>query len=106
MQGNSTMANDIENRVVLLTGAAGGLGRSFALHLAALGYRLVLTDLQSCEASAEQCRHAGAPEVFAPTCDLSDGADVDRLIARVGERFDRIDALVNNAVFIPIMPYG
>ncbi|MGI4855590.1 MAG: SDR family NAD(P)-dependent oxidoreductase [Janthinobacterium lividum] len=106
MQETPMLANNSDNRIVLLTGAAGGLGQVFALHLAARGYRLVLTDLPSCEASAQQCLRAGAPEVFALTCDLSDGADVDRLIAHVSERFDRIDALINNAAFVPIMPYG
>ena len=92
-------------RRVLLTGAAGGLGQAFARRLAELGHSLILTDLQNCESSIDILKEAGASEVYAVPCDLSNPHDIERLYARVYDRFESIDVLINNAAFMPALPY-
>jgi NAD(P)-dependent dehydrogenase (short-subunit alcohol dehydrogenase family) len=92
-------------RVALLTGAAGGLGQAFALRLAALGFNLVITDQQPCDHLAAQLREAGAPAVLTVSCDLSDEHGIAQIAEQVIARFGGVDILVNNAAFIPMLPY-
>jgi len=80
-------------RIALITGAAGGLGRAFAAALAQAGYALVLTDRVGFDAPA------GARVILA---DLADPAEVARLAAEAGA----VDILVNNAAFMPLVPFA
>jgi len=77
---------------VLLTGATGGLGRVIATALYNHGAELVLTG-RSDDALAGLCEDLGTDRCSAITADLSNRADVDRLVERAG----RIDILVHNA---------
>lgn len=84
---------------VLITGAAGGLGRAFALDCAARGYDLVLTDV---DAAGLDCVARGIERqydvrVYALPCDITDDREVDGLIARVGEYQIKLDMLLNVA---------
>lgn len=90
-------------RVALVTGAAGGLGRAFALRLAARGHPLVLTDRESCAGLVAHIR-AGGGQAFELACDLSLPEDVQRFAAEVLSRTGRVDVLVNNAAFMPMAP--
>lgn len=75
--------------VVVLTGAAGGLGRVYAGALAAAGWTVVGTDVTD---------PSGVPGIaLGVTADVADRADTERLVALVLERYGRVDALVNNA---------
>jgi 3-oxoacyl-[acyl-carrier protein] reductase/(S)-1-phenylethanol dehydrogenase len=87
-------------RVALITGAAGGLGQVFALRLAQAGLRLVITDRSPCTALAARLRESGA-EFFDLSCELSDGAAVQRLASQALEHAGRVDVLVNSAAIIP-----
>lgn len=82
-------------KTVLVTGAAGGLGRSIAEAFIAEGARVVLVDIDGDRLSAT-CSELG-DNATGITADLSDEA----AIARVGEEFsaisDKLDVLVNNA---------
>ena len=101
------MSIRFDERVAIVTGAGGGLGRTHALGLAARGARIVVNDLggardgsgasgAAAEAVAEEIRTAGGEAI-------ADGADVtryDQVEAMVGgamERWGRVDILVNNA---------
>jgi len=81
-----------------LTGAARGLGQALALRLAAEGARLILVDCDS----AGLCVTAGlvsesAAEVATFECDLTDPPQISQTVARIRERFQGIDVLINNA---------
>jgi NAD(P)-dependent dehydrogenase (short-subunit alcohol dehydrogenase family) len=90
-------------RVAVVTGAAGGLGEAFARRLAASGHELLLTDREPCTRLAEQLRAAGA-RASTLACDLADPASIAGFVAQALERHGRIDVLVNNAAFMPMLP--
>lgn len=93
------------SRVALVTGAAGGLGRAFATRLAASGHHLVLTDRSACTDLADELRASGV-NVTEIISDLSDIADVRRMAGAALERAGRIDVLVNNAAFMPLVAFA
>lgn len=87
------MTGRVAGKVAIVTGAAGGLGRAFCAALADEGAAIVATDrdLEGAEATAEACGG------IALHLDVTDEAAWRRAIAAVGERFGRLDCLVNNA---------
>jgi NAD(P)-dependent dehydrogenase (short-subunit alcohol dehydrogenase family) len=88
----------LKDKVTLITGASQGLGRALALAFAREGARVVVNarSEESVRPVAEEVEDVGA-EVLAVAADVSDGADVDRLIGESVERLGKIDVLVNNA---------
>jgi NAD(P)-dependent dehydrogenase (short-subunit alcohol dehydrogenase family) len=84
---------DFTNRVVLVTGAAGNLGRAVARAFAARGAALVLVD-QRRDLLEEAFGAEDARRVFAAT-DLLDRGQTTGAVARAIERFGRIDVLCN-----------
>jgi NAD(P)-dependent dehydrogenase (short-subunit alcohol dehydrogenase family) len=87
--------------VAVVTGAAAGLGRSYARRLADDGFDLVLVDLDSCDATEADVAAAGA-ESMSALVDVTDPDAVTRLAAAVEERFRGCDVLVNNAGIYPL----
>jgi NAD(P)-dependent dehydrogenase (short-subunit alcohol dehydrogenase family) len=87
-----------EDKVVVITGAASGIGRACALRLAEEGARLALADLQAegLEATAKQARELGAA-CETSVADVSDEASVRSLVAGAASRFGRLDVLLNVA---------
>lgn len=87
-------------RTVLVTGAAGGLGRAFAEAFAAAGDRVVLADIDGAgtqRAAVEISRAAAVPAVGVAV-DVTDRASTDALAAATAEAGGgRIDVVVNNA---------
>ncbi len=84
---------------VLITGAAGGLGRSLANECARRGYDLFLTDINA--KGLERIR-AGITRQFGvgvtvAACDLTDGNSVDGMMAAIDEKNIRFDMLLNVA---------
>src|SRR5919197_761493 len=84
----------LEDRVVVVTGASGGLGEQMARALAATGAVPVLAARRA-DRLAALC--AELPHAEAVACDVTDAGDRERLIAGVVQRHGRIDGLVNNA---------
>jgi NAD(P)-dependent dehydrogenase (short-subunit alcohol dehydrogenase family) len=87
-----------EDKVVLITGAASGIGRATAERLADEGARLMLADVQAeaLESAAKSARERGA-EVHARICDVSDPDAVQATVDETIARFERIDVLCNVA---------
>ncbi len=95
------MANtikDIRGKVVVITGAAQGIGFATAREFASAGAVLALSDinLEGLERSAHTLREAGA-QVHTFQVDVSDKKQVDEMIRRTLKQTGRIDVLVNNA---------
>jgi NAD(P)-dependent dehydrogenase (short-subunit alcohol dehydrogenase family) len=86
---------EFKDRTVLITGAAGNLGRAVASAFGERGANLVLVDLKQ-EALAKACGAPGEGRLLAPT-NLLDQAAVNATVQRALERFGRIDVLVNLA---------
>ena len=79
-------------KVALVTGASQGIGRAIADGLAEAGTRIVVADLDRSEEAA-----ASYPDGVGIICDVSQEADVARLVDEVVESCGTIDVLVNNA---------
>jgi NAD(P)-dependent dehydrogenase (short-subunit alcohol dehydrogenase family) len=92
------MVRNFSGRTVLVTGAAGGLGRSLCLCFAAAGARIAALDRDRAglEALAVELGAAGS-EVFTAVCDVTDAPACDQAVAAVLSRFGSIDVLINNA---------
>jgi NADP-dependent 3-hydroxy acid dehydrogenase YdfG len=95
----------IENKVVAITGASSGIGEAAALLLAERGAKLVLGARRAdrLEALAARIADAGGEAVSIAT-DVRRREDLTNLVALAGERFGRLDVLVNNAGIGPISP--
>ena len=88
------MQIDLSGRVVLVTGAARGIGRTIAETFAREGSHVVAMDLDAdALAGMEQDSHAA----LALPCDITDPAQVREAVAAIEERFGRLDVLINNA---------
>lgn len=88
----------LRERVAIVTGAAGGLGRTFCLALAAAGARLVAADISG-EGAAQTVEAVSVTggEAVAAAVDITSPADAERMAAATLERWGRVDILVNNA---------
>lgn len=101
------MAIRFDDKVVIVTGAGGGLGRSHALEFARRGAKVVVNDLggsvddsggssQAAEKVVEEIKSAGG-EAMANGASVTDDAGVDHLVSSTMDAYGRIDILVNNA---------
>lgn len=86
-------------QLVLVTGAAGGIGRATALAFAEAGARVVAVDVdaEGAARTAESSRLVGAPEAWAEAVDVSDEHAMGKLAERVATEYGVVDVLVNNA---------
>jgi len=101
------MSMNFDGRVVIVTGAGGGLGRSHALEFARRGAKVVVNDLggsvdgsggssDAANAVVEEIKAAGGTAI-ANGASVADRAGVDGLVKQTMDAFGRIDVLVNNA---------
>jgi 3-oxoacyl-[acyl-carrier protein] reductase len=86
------------DKVVLVTGAAGGLGQAFARRFASEGARLILTDVdvEGLAQSLAMLRELGA-DCATYRVDLASEAAIQEFAARVCSQYPRLDVLINNA---------
>ncbi|WP_418303935.1 SDR family oxidoreductase [Pandoraea vervacti] len=89
------MMGRVQNKVVLLTGAAGGVAKEAAAMLAREGATVVLADIDE-TAGQSAARQIGESATFL-RLDVSSEADWQDALSKVVARFGRLDALVNSA---------
>lgn len=91
-----------ENKTVVITGGAGGVGQALVRLFAAEGARLMISDInaEGCQAMVDEARRLGA-EADCLAGNLREKEYCEAVIARTAERFGGVDILLNNAGIIP-----
>lgn len=87
---------DLSDRIIVVTGASGGIGAAIALRLAVSGARVWLADRAPCSQLTSRLQDAGLTATDHPT-DVTDVAQVQALMQAVLAAHGRIDGLVNAA---------
>lgn len=89
----------IENSVIVITGAAQGLGQSMALYLARKQAKLALIDLDDAKLAQTQalCEEAGSPQVKYYSCNVAKEDAVESTFSNIINDFGALNGLINNA---------
>jgi 3-oxoacyl-[acyl-carrier protein] reductase len=90
------MANGLDGKVAIVTGAARGLGREYAVGLAAEGAAVVAGDVRDCDDTVATITEAGG-RAIAVSLDVTDTDSCAAMTTTATDEFGRIDVLVNNA---------
>ncbi len=86
----------LKDRVAIVTGAARGLGRIYALRLAKEGAKVVVADILDGKETVDAVAAQGGEALYVNT-DVTSEQSTQEMARKVVERFGRIDILVNNA---------
>jgi meso-butanediol dehydrogenase / (S,S)-butanediol dehydrogenase / diacetyl reductase len=91
-------ADDFKDKIAIVTGSAGGLGRETAVRFASAGARVVLCDVKEAQGkkTADEIVSKGGDAVFM-SVDVSSEASAQDLVKRVVDRFGGVHILVNSA---------
>ena len=93
------MGGKLQDKVAVITGCSGGIGREIAIKFAEEGAKLSICarSVDRLKETADICAEKGA-EVLHMRCDVTIPEDLDAYVQATAERFGTIDILVNNAV--------
>lgn len=96
----------LENKVAIVTGSGRGIGRATAIELAKEGAKVVVSDidLKECRNVCNEIKRIGS-DAIAVRCDVSQKRDVETMIKKSIQTFQRIDILVNNAGVFLMKPF-
>ncbi len=99
------MSENIDGKVVVITGASSGLGLAAARHLAARGARVVLgaRRIERLQQLVEELSGQGA-RALAFAADVTVREQVERLVDGAVQGFGRIDVMINNAGLMSLAP--
>ena len=95
------MSNSLRDKVVVVTGASSGIGRSIALESASRGATVILMarHQDKLEEIANEARQLSGNEVYVFPTDISKADQIDRAFNEIVSHVDHIDYLVNAAGF-------
>ncbi len=101
------MNNFVQDKVIVVTGAAGGFGQLVCEKTAALGARVVAADIQEAplDALVSDIHSAGGKAIGVKT-DVTQRRDMQALAAAAVSEFGRIDVMLNNAGIMPLAFYA
>jgi len=85
----------LKNKVAIVTGAASGFGAEIARQFVLEGAKVVVADIN--EAGAKAVADALGVNAIAVTCDVTQRAAIDAMVAKAVAQFGRLDIVVNNA---------
>jgi NAD(P)-dependent dehydrogenase (short-subunit alcohol dehydrogenase family) len=94
----------LAGRVIIVTGAGQGIGKVYALGLAAQGATVVATDVYDPQPVVAQIASTGGTAIGS-AADVTDGAAVGRVVESALERFGTVHGLVNNAAMFSSLEY-
>ncbi len=99
------MNNNIQGKVVVITGASSGLGEATARELSAQGATVVLGARRAdrIEALADELTRRGGKALAVPT-DVIHSEQVKKLVDAAVQKYGRIDVMINNAGLMPQSP--
>ena len=88
-----------QDKVVIITGGAGGIGLATAKRFGAEGARVVLADISqdNLAQAVPEVQQAGAPAVMASVCNVAKEDEVVATVKATLDKFGRLDVIVNNA---------
>src|SRR5262249_11679993 len=86
----------IKDKVIVVTGAARGIGQEYARSFGAAGARIVAADINDCAATVDLVKHAGG-DAISVKLNVADAASATGMGKAATDAFGRIDGLVNNA---------
>lgn len=90
------MAGRLDGKIAIVTGAAQGIGATYAKALAAEGASVAVTDVLATDETVKAITAKGG-KALGLACDVSDARSVEAAVAATMAKFGRIDILVNNA---------
>jgi p-cumic alcohol dehydrogenase len=95
----------LQGKVIIVTGAARGIGQEYAHSFAAAGARIVAADISDCSATLELVKKAGG-EAIGVKLDVGNAASALAMAESTTNAFGRIDGLVNNAALYATLRGG
>jgi NAD(P)-dependent dehydrogenase (short-subunit alcohol dehydrogenase family) len=96
---------NVEGKVIVITGAARGLGQEYARYLGGLGARIVVGDLNDCALTVDLVKTEGGTAV-GTKLDVANSSSAQDMARTTLDMFGRIDALVNNAALFGALKGG
>lgn len=87
---------NLEGKIAVVTGASRGLGKAIAIGLAKAGADVIVTDVLDTSETVREIKEIKR-ESIGLKVDVSDKKDVDAMVKKIQNKFDKIDILVNNA---------